>query len=226
MALTTRTAVKNQCGISSADTSHDAQIDSLILGMTALVKQYLNRDLEQSTYTEYYSGNNSPYLLLRQYPVTAVTRVCIDNGGYAGQAPGAFPSSDDLVQGVDYMVDPGQKSVGVGGTGIGATGILRRINDVWYGRPYRKLGVVRNLPTETQGNILVQYTAGFNPVPAAIQMAINGAIGRYVMFAQLGGAVTSATYEDASITLMNPDDEAKVFGSIKQSLGNYKSIPV
>ena len=75
MALTTLMSVKTQGGIPTSDTSRDGQIRILIDGITSLVKQQLNREIESAKYTDYYSGDGSPFLLLRQYPVTSVSLV-------------------------------------------------------------------------------------------------------------------------------------------------------
>ena len=62
MALTTLLSVKAQAGIAVGDTGRDAQLRSLIDGITSLVKQQLNRDLESTEYVEFYSGDGSPFL--------------------------------------------------------------------------------------------------------------------------------------------------------------------
>lgn len=219
MALTTLNAVKHQAGISLSDTSRDTQLRSFIDGVTSLVKQQLNRDLELSTYTEYYSGNNKPILILRQYPVVSVTRVCVDNGAYFGDASGAFPVANDLVSGVDYALLDGLN-------GKGGQGILRRIGGTWYGRPYRELGTVENLAPVGNGNILVTYTAGYTTIPAAISMAVNSLVVRLTTQASIGGGAKSMSYEDASVSYLTPADFASVFGAVESTLANYKSIPI
>lgn len=223
MALTQRDGplgVKAQAGVTV--TTYDGQITALINGVTNQVIHYLQRDIQLKTYTEYHSGNNSAYLQLRQYPVRSVTRVSFDPGGFAGQAPGAFPSSGDLIQGVDFYLMPGQH-------GIGSSGVLRRINafDGWYGRASRKSHLVGNQPPLESGNILVVYEAGFDPIPPAIQMSVNTLIWRQVLSAQRGGQIAqSNSYEDASEAYLSPEDLMKLIGTIEQTLGSYRSIVI
>ena len=219
MALTTLMSVKSQGGIPAADTSRDGQIRILIDGITSLVKQQLNREIESAEYTEYYSGDGSPFLLLRQYPVTSVSLVCLDDAGYFGAAPGGFDSSLNLVEGVDYALMSGV-------AGLGATGTLRRIGTTWHRYPSRAIGVIQNLPGIPSGNIKVQYTAGFDVVPPAIVMAVNAAILKQLAMSSFGGAASQLGYEDASVSFVAPADVAKLFGSIESILANYRSIPV
>lgn len=219
MALTTLNDVKRIAGIALTDESRDTQLRALIDGVSSLVKQQLNRNIEAENFTEYYSGDGTPYLVLRQYPVISVTRICVDGGGYFGDAPYAFPASLDLVEGVDFALMDGLN-------GKGGQGILRRVGGTWYGRPYREIGTVENLKPVKGGNILVEYRAGYEVIPAAIKMGVSMAIVQIAMSAAVGGTPSSMTYEDASVTYLTPDVAAKAWGSVAGLFANYKSIPV
>ena len=219
MALTTLDSVKAQGNIASADTTRDSQISSLIDGVTSLVKQRLNRDLELTDYTEYYSGNGTPFLLLRQYPATSVSLVCIDDGGYFGSAPDAFDSTLNLVSGVDYALM-------YGAAGLGSTGILRRIGTTWHRIPSRAFGIIENLPGIPNGNIKVQYRAGFAVIPPAITMAVNSAILKLLSTTAAGGGASSFSYEDASLNFLSSAEAASVFGTIESTLAQFRSLPI
>ena len=219
MALTTLLSVKSQAGIAASDTSRDMQFRSLIDGVTSLVKQQLNRDLESREYVEYYSGDGSPRLMLNQYPVTAVSLVCVDDAGYFGAASGAFPGSLNLVQGIDFALVSGAN-------GLGSTGILRRIGTTWHRPPARARGVIANLPGIPNGNIKVQYTAGFPVIPAAITMAVNSLVLRQASLTTTAGAPSQMSYEDANVSFFAPADAARILGSIEAILANYRSVPI
>jgi hypothetical protein len=219
MALTTLTSVKTQGGIAIGDTGRDAQLRSLIDGVTSLVKQHLNRDLESTNYVEYYSGNGTPLLLLNQYPVTAVSLVCVDDQGYFGTAPGRFAPSLNLVEGVDFALMSG-------GNGPGSSGFLRRIGTTWHRPPARAFGVLSNLPGIPNGNIQVQYTAGFLVIPSAITMAVNALVLKQASQASLGGAASAMSYEDAHISFFSSYDAATLLGSIESTLAHFQSIPI
>ena len=220
MALTTASSVFAQAGITSPSAAQTAQVNSYISGITSIVKKRLNRDIEQQTYTEIYTGNNTPYLLLRQTPVVSVTSLYFDPGAYNGDSPNAFAANTQLFQGTDWTLTWGQY-------GQGSSGIIQRINEVWYSRPSRAIGVVRDLPPLAgSGNIKVTYIAGYSPVPAAIQMAVNSLVIKMVNQAEVGGGLQSASYEDFSYSMMSPDDEAKVIGAISSTIGAYKSLVI
>lgn len=219
MALTTLMSVKTQGGISPNDTSRDQQLRLLIEAASSLVKQHLNRDLESQTYVEYYSGNDSPVLMLNQYPVACVTQVCVDDSGYFGAAANGFDVSLNLTNGVDYALMSGSH-------GIGSSGFLRRIGTVWQRPPSRARGVLQNLPGIPNGNIKVEYTAGFVVIPAAISSAVNALVLKQVAQAAMGAGVSQMGYEGASVGFFAPTDAAKVIGGIEQVLAGFRSIPI
>lgn len=219
MALTTLAAVKAQAGISASDTSRDFQLKSFIDGVSSLMKRQLMRDIENQEYVEFHSGNGLPFLLLRQFPVTAVTTVCVDDAGYFGTAPSCFDSSQNLVEGVDYALVSGFAD-------LGSSGILRRIGSTWHQPASRTRGVLQTLPGVPCGNIKVQYTAGFQVIPPGISLAVNSLVIKLCSQAELGGAIQSMSYEDAAVTYLNPADLVHAIGSIESTLANYRSIPI
>jgi hypothetical protein len=219
MALTTLMSVKSQAGIAAGDTTRDPQLRSLIDGVTSLIKQQLNRDLESQSYVEYYSGDGSPLLMLNQYPVTAVAVVCVDEAGFFGSASDRFPQTLNLRQGVDYTLMSGS-------SGVGSTGFLRRIGTTWPRPPSRALGVLANLPGVPNGNIKVEYTAGFTVIPSAITMAVNALVLKLASLAAVGGAASQMNYEDASVGFFAPSETTRLLGSIESILANYRSIPI
>ena len=217
MGLTTLTAVKTQGNIT--DTSRDNQLQYLITGLSAWLKRTLHRNIESLTQTEYYSGNNTTILQLRQYPIISVSRVCIDSGGNFGQAANAFPSSLDLIAGQDYAIMSGQN-------GLGSSGQLRRINSVWWQYPVWAPGKVAPQLSEPTGSILVTYTSGFVTIPADLQYAINYEI--LIASKRMGdvGDVSSESYQGASQSYFSPEQLQKILGSVNQVLGCHRSFAV
>lgn len=219
MALTSLSAVKAQAGISSSDTSKDVQLTALIPCITEIVKRALNRDIEAASYTEYYSGDNSPFLVLRQYPVISIESIYFDTGGYFGQVQNAFPASTLLAAGTDYVLM-------AGANGIGTNGIVRRIGSTWYGQYSRVVGRVANQPPLPSGNIKVTYTAGYAIVPPALSYAVNLMVMRCQSWSAAGMAAQSMSYEDASMSFFATAEGAKLLGTVEKTIGNYKSLPV
>lgn len=219
MALTTIASVKAQGGILLGDSSRDAQLRVLIEGVTSFVKQLLNRDLESQEYVEYCSGDGSPILMLNQYPVTQVSLVCIDGSGYFGGSPNSFPAALNLVEGVDYALISGAK-------GSGSGGFLRRVGANWPRPSARQAGVLGELRGVANGNIKVQYTAGYLVIPPAITMAVNALVLKQASMGSLGGAASSMGYEDARVSFFDPKESGQMLGSIESILANYRSVPV
>ena len=145
--------------------------------------------------------------------------MCVDSGGNFGQGPNAFPSSLDLVAGTDYAIMSGQK-------GLGSSGQLRRINSVWYRYPTWAPGKVAPQLSDPTGSILVQYTAGYSPIPGALQYVVNQAVIDASNRMIAGGAVSSESYQGSSQSFFGPDQLQKVIGSVQQVIGCYRSVPV
>src|SRR3712207_6297795 len=80
----------------------------------AAVKRWLKRNPELTSYTEYYSGTGTQDLRLKQYPVTSITGVWVDAGGYHGQKVGGFGAGTQLTQGDNFIL-------------LASSGILRRV---------------------------------------------------------------------------------------------------
>ena len=74
--LTTIDAVKALLKITG--TADDANIAHLVTRCSAVVANYLNRNLLAQTHTETYDGNASGRLSLRQTPITAVAAVAVN----------------------------------------------------------------------------------------------------------------------------------------------------
>jgi hypothetical protein len=76
-ALTTIARVNGLPGIG---TYTNDQISAAINAATAAINNYCNRVLTSATYTgEIYDGNDRDYLYLRQYPITAVASITLDD---------------------------------------------------------------------------------------------------------------------------------------------------
>ena len=219
MALTTLNAVKAQAGISALDTSKDVQLTALITAVTAIIKRSLNREIESASYTEYYSGDNSPFLILRQYPVISIDSIYFDTGGYFGSVLNSFDSKTLLAAGTDYCLVAGIN-------GIGSNGMVRRIGSTWYGQYSRVVGRVANQPPVNSGNINVTYTAGYAVIPPALAYAVNLMVIRCASWAAAGQPAQSMSYEDAAMSFFSTAEGAKLLGSVEKTVGNYKSIPV
>jgi len=85
-ALTTLVATKVWVAIASGVTTFDALIEIYIDAVCAQFNNYTKRLLKSRTLTEYYEGNGTPDLYVRQYPITSITSIHIDNDRAYGAA--------------------------------------------------------------------------------------------------------------------------------------------
>jgi hypothetical protein len=174
---------KTFANIPSADTRFDVQLTQLANYIDGDVKSYLERDIEQVNYpgaavnsmgdSGFYSGDKSPFIKCRQYPVLPTGLIiAVDYEGYAGQNPNGTRYTKILTQGVDYFL----KLDGcIPGTSIACSycGIIQRINQSWWGNTFFSYGVINPVPVQFGGvqNIKVSYTAGYPTTPPAIGAA-------------------------------------------------------
>ena len=218
MTWTTKTTIKTLQGIS--DSSLDSVIDLLISQAEELVKGYLQREIEQASYTEYYSGTGTPVLVLNQSPVQSVTSVYIDPKGYYGDGTDAFPESSLLVSGTDYVLRKNNASA----TEVSDSGILYRLGTDWNRPQKTQRGQLASSPGIGKGNIKVAYIAGWETVPADIQFATNRLVTAMLESRNHAGRIHSESIEDFSYTLSGSENEASLLDSTKGSLSRYRKV--
>ncbi len=85
MSLVTLANYKAYLNIASDDITKDIDLAVLINSVESRIKEYLNRDLEWSAYTdELYHGNGKRTLILRQYPILYVSAIKVYEGIVSG----------------------------------------------------------------------------------------------------------------------------------------------
>ncbi|WP_298865105.1 hypothetical protein [uncultured Gimesia sp.] len=220
MALTDKATIKTLLGIS--DTSLDAAIDLMIPQADAIIKGYLQRNIEQAIYTEYYSGSGDKVLLLNQTPVQSITSVHLDSDGYYGDGTDAFPTSSVLVEGTDFVLQKDDAT----NTEVSKSGIVYHTGKGWPRPSSRLQGQLTSAPGIGIGNIKVVYVAGWATVPSDIQFAANKLVISMVQSMDHGGRVESESIEDYSYTLAGSEDERKFLDSVRGSLAHYKKIVI
>ncbi|WP_417386924.1 hypothetical protein [Gimesia sp.] len=220
MSLTTKDILKTLLGIS--DTSLDDVIDLLILQADAMIKGFLQREIEETIYTEYYSGTGAHVLQLNQTPVQSIASVHEDRNGYYGEGEDAFSDSSALVSGIDFVLRKDDATT----TEVSSSGILYRIGKVWPRPDSRLRGQLASSPGLGMGNIKVVYTAGWESVPADIQFAANKLVTSMLQSKEVAGRLMSESIEDYSYTLAGAEDESRMLDSVKGSLARYKKVVI
>lgn len=141
-ALTTLEAVKEYLKIDSSQTVDDSRLESLINACSSAIENFCRRSFKSQTYTnEEYDGNNHRYISLYNYPVLSVSSVTINNT--------VIPNDEFVVK----------KKTGV---------LARKTNNTLSGISYNRYN-----PIWPKGdvNILVTYTAGYDPIPPDLEHA-------------------------------------------------------
>ncbi len=189
----------------------------------ALIEEYLGRKIKQATYTELYSGNGQPFIVLRQRPVQSITALYLDDNAYWGDAPGAFdPATTLQVEGTDYALDRDQPD------GSSRSGLVYRVQGYWP-RPIT-YGPARIAPElgPRVGNIKVSYTAGYADPPPDLQLAVSLTLKHVWELGRRGALTQSESHPDVgySFTLAVPGSYDIFPPHVKRILARYKNVPV
>ena len=217
MSLTSISAVKTLLGIS--DSSQDTLLTQLLAGVDATIKQWLRRDIEQATYTEFYSGDGTEVLALNQYPVTSITSVHENASGYFTESE--FTADELLTAGEDYALMRLSSTVG------SKAGFVRRIGGLWPQPSLRTQQFLSAFPGAAAGNIRVVYVAGYSSVPADLAAAANQLVVRAYNQRTGGGlGIQQQSYEDASESFFNPQDSLSMLGTVESILRPYRRVVV
>lgn len=217
--LTTVDTIKAQLGISG--TAEDAKLTTWLAQADQMIKSYLKRNIEQATYTEFYSGDGTNIIRLRQTPVQSITSLYLDNAGFFGTVSGSFASASQLIEGTDFVLNRDNNSA----TEKSTSGIVWRINGSWDRPSSRVNGTLSTIPGSAMGNIKVTYVGGYATVPADIQGACIQAVAMFRAMPVVGLA-QSENYEDYSYTLADPSAQEKIMGSLKSLLKPYRRFVI
>lgn len=96
-SLTSRSKAKVYLQLNQSDVTYNEFIDDLIDGVSAGIEEYTARKFVSRSYTEYYDGDGTRVLLLRQFPIVSITSIHDD--------PDRNYNSDTLIDADDYVSD-------------------------------------------------------------------------------------------------------------------------
>lgn len=141
-----------------SDVGQDAIIQRLITAQSDWMNQVLSRNLTSQSYVnEIYDGNGNGVIIARNYPVTAVLGITVNNNP-SGQAGDAFRGD------VPNFQFNGGNNVGTGIKAYTANQIA------FAGRQIYLLDQSIQF-FRGKRNVMVSYTAGFAVIPASLQQA-------------------------------------------------------
>lgn len=167
--------------------------------------------------TEYYDGSGREQLLLNRRPVTVITRVAVDGGGYYGRPSDAFPVANDWVDGTDFAplkLDAAESnpSILISLQRPRASNLARNGQDASMG-----------VWPKGRGNILVTYTAGYVTIPKDLELAANLLVAQTwtAIKMKLGGPIDGVRMGDQAFRLLKSDDELGALGTVRRIIARY-----
>lgn len=166
--------------------------------------------------TEYYSGDGTDRLMLRQRPVQSVGSVYVDEDGYFGEGSDPFPASTLLTAGSDYCLLRDTTSAEVEQS---KAGILLRLGGVWPDITRHARGLLSGERAAGRGNIKVTSTVGWANIPEPTQMAVHMLVGLMRSTQGLGGQIRSLSLDYFSYTLATASETKDDALSIRRLLG-------
>lgn len=106
-ALTSLEMARSHLNISATDTTQTARLELFINAATARIESMTDRLLKERTITEVRSGRRNNIIVLRQWPVTAITSLKVDADSVFG--------SDTALDPADYQIADEQTAVQIKG---------------------------------------------------------------------------------------------------------------
>ncbi len=190
--LTTLAAAKASLQIPTSTTTLDPLIEQLISQVSYAAQERMGRTIGLMYHeNEILVGNNSLYIAVKNRPVVLddTLQVWYDPGAWWGQAPDAFstsPPSTLLQRGTDYALVTDEP----GGT-VSRSGLLANISTGFWAAPICRTPGLLSPFLGQMGNIRVNSTAGYDPVPGDLAMGANLCIANVMRMGRYGIPVTS-----------------------------------
>jgi hypothetical protein len=119
--------VKAWLNIATGDTTYDAMLGRLISACSMTMQAYMNRLVNQATYTDTFNGDGKTQRMVKNYPIQSVASVTVDGqpipqgvapSQFTAQQPGWF-FDQDTVYLFGYSFCDGYGSSGTYGSGSG-----------------------------------------------------------------------------------------------------------
>ena len=128
-------------------------------------------------------------------PILFGPAVWIDDNGYWGTYPGAFASTTQVFEGQDFALERDQPDLS------SRRGMLLRIVGTWDTLYTSQAGQLSAHNATGQGNIKVQYTAGFASLPPDLELACIRVIAKCRNSKWYGDLVASESFDGQSYSL-------------------------
>jgi uncharacterized phiE125 gp8 family phage protein len=111
VALVTLAQAKTWLKIASGTTSEDTLLETMINRAGALANRFTGRTLKSADYVEFYDGTGTSKLMLRRYPVTAVSSI-YDDVTRAWAAASLIDSDEIIIDSAGVIqLDPAEGTI-------------------------------------------------------------------------------------------------------------------
>ncbi|QDV49538.1 phage head-tail connector protein [Gimesia fumaroli] len=200
MALTTLPKVKVHLGISNS--AQDDLLNQLITEVESVIQHFTSRkSFDSASRTEYLDGNGKDELFLAHRPLTSVTGVWVDPDGYFGKGTDAFPSDSAWTEGGEFVPQSEEANEQ-------NASMLISLNRIW---------------PEGRGNIKVTYTAGYETIPADLELAANTLVALLRKGRKEGGMLASERLDQYSYQLLSHQNSNLYpeAGTVRSILARY-----
>lgn len=216
-------------GSPSLEAEEYAQLDACRVAAETFLQEQLGRSLEKVRRVEYYAGNGQRVFALRHRPVWEIHNVWLDHYGFYGTVSGSFDSTTLLTAGTDYSLDQDQPTPATTGY-LSRSGILVRHRTIWaeMARNYVP-GRVATEAGPNFGNIKVDYTAGYDPLPADLEVAISmlsSLFLRLIPHGQMLEGERIGSYSYSILTGRMMQQTHPVIGSIDRIIARHREVPI
>jgi len=219
--LTNLNSLKQHMDIED-DSDQNTLLNSLIDEVDEVIANELGRGrvagshpITSAAATEYYDGQGREQLLLNRRPVTVITTVAVDAGGYYNKGTSPFASATEWTDGQDFAalrLDASESN----------PGILISLQKPGKSQIMRS-GQSSNLGVwpKGRGNIKVTYTAGYATIPNDLRLAANLLVSRTwtACNMSLGGPVDQVSLGDQSYRLLQGSD----MGTVQRIISRYSA---
>lgn len=255
MLLSDLREIKSILDIEPGDKSEDRNLNFYVEWASQWIGEIINRPhFSYRQRVEFYQGTGTQKLVLRSTPVYApvlfanqnasqVIQVYLDTNGSFGSSQNAFygysgsiaasgsnPQNTALTYGTDFCLQVDQPVVFASGSandglGISRSGILYRINDLWYKPKIREGGYLFPYVGPDVGSIMVIYYAGWtvDTLPSVFRMACNTLVAKMRFLFPLGMELGNNSYEEYSIGIL-AERKDYLTSLVKQMLWTYRNF--
>jgi uncharacterized phiE125 gp8 family phage protein len=135
---------KEQLHIGVSESDFDDQLINLVNRGYKILENYIGHQIKSATYTEYYNGDDTGELMLRNWPIVSITSIHIDQDGDRSW------ESDELINSANYYYDADN-------------GIIEFVQATGTGPTWFEPGIK---------NIKVIYVAGYATIPNELVHAL------------------------------------------------------